>query len=77
MNLIRGTGGLRPCPKCLISHSELADLTAKYPARTAQNTDRVKEVAQSQRLKRDAEKILKSQSLRPVKVRDLSSFIYI
>jgi len=69
MNLIWGIGGHFPCPKCLIPHKNLADLTARYPLQTASETLRVTEAAQSQRLKRDAETILKSQSLCSVDVR--------
>lgn len=67
MALIRGLRGLHPCPKCLISNTDLSDLSQDCELRTA--------VAISQLLKdvanmsaADREEKLKAQGLRPVAV---------
>lgn len=71
MNLIRGTGGLCPCPKCLVPHGLLSNLQLKFPLRTKEHSLKIRQAVGSQRLQRDREMILKAFSMRPVEVKAL------
>ncbi|KAK7438754.1 hypothetical protein VKT23_017884 [Stygiomarasmius scandens] len=65
MALIRGFGGLCPCPKCLIPKDELADLSAKADLRTPQHTLEIMKKVESLKLQTEKEEVLKEHSLRP------------
>ena len=69
MALIRGVGSLHPCPRCLIHHMKLKDLTHVSVLRTTENMKAEVQRARTQRLLKDKEEILKSAGLREVDVR--------
>jgi len=67
MALIRGLRGLCPCPKCLIPHDKLSDLSQKYELYTARTTqDIFKSAAGLKAAARDD--IFKKHGLRDIKV---------
>jgi hypothetical protein len=68
MALIRGLKGLYPCPMCLVPQEQQADLSQVFPLRTQQGSEAL--FCQAQELNRmeDKENLLKTQSLRIVKV---------
>jgi hypothetical protein len=68
MNLIRGLGGLFPCPKCLVPKALLSDLGLKFSLRTAEMTRMFHDAASSQKTAKASEFIYKSVSMRPVDV---------
>ncbi len=63
MTLIRSLRSLFPCPKCLVSKDDLANLYISAPARTAQGTINVLNAARAGTLKGDKEQILKNAAL--------------
>ncbi|KAI0073421.1 hypothetical protein K474DRAFT_1677885 [Panus rudis PR-1116 ss-1] len=65
MTLIRGFNGLRPCPVCLVPATELSNLSATYPFRTA---DEVQELLASaaEEGTEEREAMLKDQGLRNI-----------
>ena len=71
MVLIRGLGGLYPCPVCLVPKEVLKELWQKYKLRTGQEALNIVAKSREQTTRKDAEKVLKSWSLRPV---DVSSY---
>ena len=68
MSLIRGALGLFPCPICLVPKECLMKIWEMYEQRTGKKAKELVEDANAQRRLKDAEKILKSWSLRPIKV---------
>lgn len=64
--LIRGLGGLCPCPVCLIPKGVLSDLTTSYPDRTSAETEAL--VNATYNTKGEREKIIKQYGLRPITV---------
>ncbi|KAH9024194.1 hypothetical protein EDB85DRAFT_2075196 [Lactarius pseudohatsudake] len=47
MSLIRGLGGKRPCPICVVPNDKLADISMTWPLRTAARTQELLKEAQS------------------------------
>src|SRR5882762_450265 len=73
MSLIRGFGGLFPCPICFVRHDELLDLAPEdgYQRRTASHSKEVLRVANEMVRAGDKEDILKEHGLRPVEVQPI------
>jgi hypothetical protein len=68
MALTRGVNGKYPCPVCLVPNDEQSSLDKTHPLRTAESCKAL--VMRSLTLNAsEQEKLLKSQSLRPVIVR--------
>jgi hypothetical protein len=68
MALIRGYGGLCPCPICLVKKEKLADLAGDYELRTAAKTQEIIQEANTLRTMLEKENKLKEYSLRDVHV---------
>lgn len=68
MNLIRGSKGLFPCPKCLVPREALSDLSTIYLPRTAAATLEIREAAKAQKTAKASEFLLQSFGLRPIDV---------
>jgi hypothetical protein len=68
MALIRGLKGLYPCPMCLVPQEQQSDLSQIFPLRTQQGSEALFHQAQALNRVEDKERLLKSQSLRMVKV---------
>lgn len=66
MVLIRGIGGLFPCPGCLVPSKEQLDLSKQWPIRKIED---VKPIVENQDLSFTAKNnLLKQQSWRPIYV---------
>ncbi len=65
MCLIRGLGGLGPCPVCLVPKGTLSDLKTRYPDRTASATQELVTKIEPAAQKED---VLKKHGLRRVNV---------
>ena len=74
MSLIRGFGGLFPCPICFVRHDELLDIAPEdgYQRRTASHSKEVLRVANEMVRAGDKEDILKEHGLRPVEASAIS-----
>lgn len=68
MALIRGLKGLYPCPICLISNDDQSNLSVIFTLRTQHDSKALVDDALESATAEAAEAILKTQSLRPVKV---------
>lgn len=76
MALTRGFGGKCPCPICLVSPEDLADLSKICTLRTAQTMRSTLERACEEQLAREKEAVLKSVGLRGVEVNTIFSCTY-
>jgi hypothetical protein len=68
MALIRGTGGLCPCPICLVPKEKLSDLSHDYPLRTAEAMQAIVNEANQKQYAEQKEELLKQYALRGVDV---------
>jgi hypothetical protein len=68
MALIRGTGGLCPCPICLVPKESLSDLSHNYSLRTAGDTQAIVREAAGKGSAEDKEELLKQYGLRGIEV---------
>jgi hypothetical protein len=68
MALIRGLGGLFPCPRCLVPKEKLSKIDVPYELRTAESTRETFLAARNAPTKAQEEAIVKKKSLRMVKV---------
>ncbi|KAK7059887.1 hypothetical protein R3P38DRAFT_3523832 [Favolaschia claudopus] len=66
MALIRGSGGLYPCPICFVPWNEQSNLSEKHPLRCADDTARIIEEARQMPTAKDKEEHLKQNGLRDV-----------
>lgn len=64
MALIRGVKGLYPCPRCLVPHDQLSDLSQRFDPRTAADTIAILNQVNVLELAKDKERLLKKYSLR-------------
>lgn len=65
----RAAGANHPCPKCLISHSDLHNITGKFAdARTSESMHAIITLASKTKTKGAREEILKAHGLHNVKV---------
>ncbi|THV00958.1 hypothetical protein K435DRAFT_818161 [Dendrothele bispora CBS 962.96] len=65
MALIRGLGGLCPCPKCLVPQDKLSDLSNTFELRSPENTHKVFQKVNLCSTQAEKEDLLKQVSLRP------------
>ncbi|THU90821.1 hypothetical protein K435DRAFT_675329, partial [Dendrothele bispora CBS 962.96] len=65
MALIRGLGGLCPCPKCFVSQEDLSDLSVQFQLRTPVHTLEIFQQVKKCTTQVEKENILKEFSLRP------------
>lgn len=68
MALIRGFGGLCPCPICLIPATKLSDLSEKYPLRSALESQALVQDARNAGSAAAREELLKVYGLRGIDV---------
>ncbi|KAF5338294.1 hypothetical protein D9758_015755 [Tetrapyrgos nigripes] len=66
MALIRGLGGLCPCPKCLVPSHELSDLSKLFPARDVQETRLLMTKVFASKTNTEKDNLTKEFGLRPV-----------
>ncbi|KAJ6569359.1 hypothetical protein B0H19DRAFT_939007 [Mycena capillaripes] len=66
MSLIRGLGGLYPCPMCFVPKDKQSDLSLEFPLRTGKDSERIVIEAREQRLLGEREAMLKAKGLRDV-----------
>ncbi|KAI0633772.1 hypothetical protein C8Q77DRAFT_1218049 [Trametes polyzona] len=66
MSLIRGSGGLFPCPICLVPSSELSSFEEEFAKRKGEEVREIVNSALSASTLREREAILSKTSLRPV-----------
>ncbi|KAH9170626.1 hypothetical protein EDB89DRAFT_1853308 [Lactarius sanguifluus] len=65
MSLIRGLGGKRPCPICVVPNDKLADISMTWPLRTAARTQELLKEAQSLN-NAESENLLSTHGIRNV-----------
>jgi len=68
MNLIRGVMCLFPCPRCFVPKADLSDLSLRFPHRTVEHTQSIREFAQAQTTKGGKEAVLKACGVRDLDV---------
>ena len=68
MALICGANGLCPCPNCLVSSSELANLGVEYPLRISVDSAKLLRWAKALPIKAEQEALLKKYGLHPIQV---------
>jgi hypothetical protein len=69
-----GVNGGFPCPICLVPKHEQPNLGSLWPQRTLELTLATIKEASHQKAKKDSQKILKKQSLRPIDVSNAHKF---
>jgi hypothetical protein len=74
MALIRGSGGLCPCPICLIPKDKQSDLSISYTLRTAKDTQNVLKRADACNYDYEKQDLLKPLGLRYIKVESLGLY---
>ena len=74
MALIRGFGGLYPCPICLVPATKLSDLATRYPLRSAAQSQAIVEDARKAGSAAAKEELLKAYGLRGL---DVCSLVFL
>ena len=69
----RAAAATHPCPKCLVSHSELHEIFGKFKLRTPDNMRAALEQVASAKTKGEKQRILVKHGLHNIRVRSLSS----
>jgi hypothetical protein len=75
MALTRGTNSKRPCPICLVSADELADITKASMLRTVIDTQRLVQQARGVQRLSERDKMLSQHGIRDVDVSDHSAIL--